>query len=67
MNTQQTPASRAKELGCTSLKEVVDTTNVPRSTLNDYFKSKRVIFDALCIYTRYKKELEIRKTDNTTK
>jgi len=44
-----TPAKRAKQLGCLSLRQVSQTTGVAESTLHDWFKNKPKLFDVVCV------------------
>lgn len=47
-----TPSQRAKELGCKSLAQVIKLSEVPESTLHDWFKHYPKRFDMACIYAR---------------
>ena len=47
-----TPAKRVKEasFGALKLSDVSKITNVPVSTLNDWFKNKSKVFEACLLY-----------------
>jgi hypothetical protein len=51
-----TASKRAKELGCKSLKQVVDCSEQSEQTLTNWFNNpkKRKLFDIVCEWTALK-------------
>lgn len=44
------PSDRARELGCSTLKDVITATGQSEQTLINWYAKRPLVFDACCLY-----------------